>query len=280
MISRIRFIFLLFFPLTLFAQTVSNIRAQQEGREIAVYYDLSALANIQLQVTIDGKQVPVKLLSGDVGKRIEAGERKRIAWRVLDEKDGRFKARNVVFSVKALAPWRTFILAEGAASPMPFQPSAGLMVGAVSRVGFYAKARTGFQYGNYRGTLSFHYDDIYIYQAHIGEEKIYLRDADMPYYLTNNRKQTFWVADAGAIVRAYYKEDIMLYVYAGAGYGKRQLLLQNYRNEWLKYTPTSFSGLSAELGLMMAYKHFALSAGVNTISFKYLDVQLGLGYIF
>ena len=196
----------------------------------------------------------------------------------MDEKDGRFKAQNVVFSVKALAPWRTFVLAEGAVSPMPFQPSAGLMVGAVSRAGFYVKGRTGFQFGNSMGTLFSPSDGIY--QAHIGDEDTYLIDAEMPYYLTNNRKQMFWVADAGAIVRAYYKDDIMLYVYAGAGYGVRQLLLQNYSNEWLKYVPTSYSGISAELGFMMAYKHFAFTAGVNTISFKYMDIQLGLGYIF
>lgn len=277
MMSRKIIIVLLFIPFVLSAQTVTNIRAQQEGREIAVYYDLSAKANIQLQVTIDGKRTPVKLVSGDIGKGVEAGEKKRIAWQVLDEKNGRFRASNVVFSVKALAPWRTFVLAEGAVSPKPFQPSAGLMVGAVSRVGFYAKGRTGFQFGNSSGYISTEADGTY--RAFV-DDAISLTEKEMPYYLTNNRKITYWVADAGAIVRAYYKDDIMLYVYAGLGYGERQFLCQNYKNEWLRYDRTSFKGISADLGIMMAYKHFALSAGVNTIAFKYVDVQLGLGYIF
>ena len=278
MMSRKIIIVLLFIPFVLSAQTVTNIRAQQEGREIAVYYDLSAKANIQLQVTIDGKCTPVKLISGDIGKGIEAGERKRIAWQVLDEKNGRFKASNVVFSVKALAPWRTFILAEGGVSPIPLQPSAGLMVGAVSRVGFYAKARTGFQFGTPLGYISQGSNNIY--QINVGIDELYLTETEIPYYLTNNRKLTYWVADAGAIVRTYYKNDMMLYVYTGAGYAERQLLCENCINEWLRYNQTSVKGVSADLGIMMAYKHFALSAGVNTIVFKYVDVQLGLGYIF
>ena len=129
------------------AQKVTNIRAQQEGREIAVYYDLSARANVTLSVTVDGKRIRTDKTSGDIGRHIEAGGQKRIAWQVMDETNGRFKADNVVFSVRANAPWRTFILAEGAVSPRPFQYSAGLMAGAVARAGFYVKARSGFQFG-------------------------------------------------------------------------------------------------------------------------------------
>ena len=78
------------------AQQVTNIRAQQEGREIAVYYDLSARANVTLNVKVDGKLIRIEKISGDIGKSVEAGEQKRIAWQVLDETNGRFKAENVV----------------------------------------------------------------------------------------------------------------------------------------------------------------------------------------
>ncbi len=93
-------ILFMYAAIPLSAQQVSNIRAQQEGREIAVYYDLTERANVTLGVKVDGKRLKPKLLSGDFGKHVEAGTKKRIAWQVLDEKDGKFQSNNVIFSVR------------------------------------------------------------------------------------------------------------------------------------------------------------------------------------
>ena len=153
MSTRFLTILLAIIPSIIFAQQVTNIRAQQEGREIAVYYDLTERANISLGVKVDGKRVKPKLLSGNLGKHVEAGTKKRISWQVLDERDGKFQSNNVVFSVRANAPWRPFILAEGAFAPKPFQYSAGIMAGIVSRAGIYVKARSSFQFGSADGTI-------------------------------------------------------------------------------------------------------------------------------
>ena len=257
------------------AQTVSNIRAQQEGREIAVYYDLSAIANVTMSVTADGKRLRISQTSGDIGKGIEAGEQKRIAWQVLDEQNGRFQAENVVFSVRANAPWRAFVLAEAGISPKPFQYSAGLMVGAVARAGVYAKGRSSFQFAKSSGHISPAENGYYCSPL-----EATLSAAEMPYYLSGKSRQTDWIVDAGVIARVAYIQDFMGYVYVGAGYGERQQVLQTYDRKWLNYLPTTFKGYSLDCGLLMAYKHLALSVGASTIAFKYAEIEVGIGYIF
>ena len=257
------------------AQQVTNIRAQQEGREIAVYYDLSARANVTMSVKVDGKRIRTEKTSGDIGKGVEAGEQKRIAWLVLDETNGRFKAEKVVFSVRANAPWRTFILAEGGISPQPFQYSAGLMVGAVARMGGYVKARSSFQFANPVGYIRPEGNAFYCSPLNGN-----ISETEMPYYLSGKSRPMQWLVDGGVIARVFYISDYMGYVYVGAGYGVRQQLWQTYDGKWLNYEPTTYKGFSLDCGFMMAYKHFALSVGANTIAFKYAEIQIGVGYIF
>ena len=272
-----RFINILFalIPSFLFAQQVSNIRAQQEGREIAVYYDLTERANVTLGVKVDGKRVKPKLLSGDLGKHIEAGTKKRISWQVLDEKDGKFQSNNVIFSVRANAPWRPFILAEGAIAPKPFQYSAGIMAGIVSRAGVYVKARSSFQFGKAGGSISKAEDGYYLSTL----QSTY-SDTEMSYIMTNKQKLCHYVVDIGAIVRVAYQNDYMWYVFGGVGYGERQLLQKSTDGSWLRYEPTSYKGVSLDLGAMMAYKHFTMTLGANMILPTYAEIQIGFGYIF
>ena len=262
-------------PTLLLAQEVSNIRAQQEGREIAVYYDLSERANVSLNVKVNGKNTNPTFLSGDIGKNIEAGERKRIAWQVLDEQNGKFKSNDVVFSVRANAPWRAFVLAEGAIAPKPFQYSVGLMAGAVSRVGAYAKARSSFQFGSPEGFIRRDNDNYYISTKDASHNA-----AEMPYLMSGKSKIMHYVVDAGIIVRVANKQDYKWYVYAGAGYGERRLLLQSNDGKWLRYEQTSYKGVSIDVGAMMAYKHFIMTLGANMIVPKYTEIQIGFGYIF
>lgn len=279
--KRSSIIILLLYALisSLSAQQVTNISAQQEGREIAIYYDLSSRAHITLSVRANGKRLHPEMLSGAIGKNVEAGTRKRIAWGVLTEQKGRFKADNVVFTVRAFAPWRTFVMAEAGLSPAPFQYSAGIMTGMVSRVGWYFKARTSFQYAPTDG-----YIDIWSNSCDIFDKTDNLINTipsvAMPYVLSGERRCSQWVVDGGLIARVHYSNDWMWYVYAGGGYGARQLFLQTNDKQWLMYKPTSFKNFSIDVGAIMTYKQLALTAGVNTIGFKYMEFQVGIGYIF
>ena len=68
-----------------------------------------------------------------------------------------------------------------------------------------------------------------------------------------------------------------LYIYAGAGYGRRILLWQDRAGAWAKVSDASMSGLAADAGMLMRFGRFAVYAGISTIAFRYLDASVGFG---
>ena len=86
------------------AQTVSNVRAEQEQSDIIILYDLEAKepCAIDVYVSPDGGRTwkgPLTNLIGDAGKNISAGPKKCL-WAVLKEQD-QFKGTDVRFKVIA-----------------------------------------------------------------------------------------------------------------------------------------------------------------------------------
>lgn len=94
---------LLFFPYLLSAETVTNVRAMQEGRKIVVLYDLSEDTYVsQIIIEVDGKSrvIPNEFLKGDVDKDLKAGVDKRVEYDVLADYVDGFKSDNVVFIIE------------------------------------------------------------------------------------------------------------------------------------------------------------------------------------
>ena len=74
---------ILSFPLM--AQTVSNVQAEQVGKQIVITYSLDKQADISVCYTTDGGKTfsaPLKQVTGDVGKNIAAGNHIRhyVGW--------------------------------------------------------------------------------------------------------------------------------------------------------------------------------------------------------
>jgi formylglycine-generating enzyme required for sulfatase activity len=72
------------------AQKVSNIRAEQLGQEIVVFYSLETTSPCEVSLLLSQDNgntwsAPLKNVSGDLGKNISSGE-KRINWKVLEER--------------------------------------------------------------------------------------------------------------------------------------------------------------------------------------------------
>lgn len=95
------FLIIFILPITLYAQTVSNVTVAQVDKTIHVSYDLDKQAEISLHLSIDGGKTYTELhqLSGDVGKNVAEGH-KTIVWDVLAEKE-KFVEDKVVFLVRA-----------------------------------------------------------------------------------------------------------------------------------------------------------------------------------
>ena len=69
-------------------------------------------------------------------------------------------------------------------------------------------------------------------------------------------------------------------LYIGAGYGVYQHAWQLNNGNWVTYGPTSASGVSASAGIIGSAHGFTLKAGVNTIAFKYMEIEAGIGWMF
>ena len=100
--KRILFLSLLFTCLTLSAQTVSGVDANQVGKTIEITYHLDRTADISVEYSTDGGRTykPLHRVSGDVGRGITAGYR-TITWDVLSELESLMA--DVSFRVNAMS---------------------------------------------------------------------------------------------------------------------------------------------------------------------------------
>lgn len=278
------------------AQTVTNVRVQQEGDKIVIIYDVDKDAYIGLDVIYGDELVtPRRLLSyagekkprvvtlcginskshfvsGNVG-RVKAGRNKRIVWDVLANSQ-EFVHEKVTFEVIPYSMYngnKSFILAEYGYGFAP-QHSAGITFGqcyGYTTIGWYVSVRTN---------LSLKQDD----GLSCGQGG-YLEDGVLPFY-SGNTKDNHIMANAGMLldflsigVWPNYKSN-MLALYAGVGYGQRYQLWETTDHQWVTYQPTAYKGVSAECGLLASFKGFTLMAGVSTINFKYMEVEAGIGW--
>lgn len=91
------------------AQQIGNVRAEQNGNKIIVFYDIiqsqgEVLFDVSLYVAVDGGEFegPLRSVSGDAGENITGGRNRQIVWDVLEERD-ELKSTSVEFRVVARA---------------------------------------------------------------------------------------------------------------------------------------------------------------------------------
>lgn len=245
-----------------FAQNISNVDANQEGKAIAITYDLENKSNISLYITYDGRnqeKIPTEFLSGDIGKGVRSGKERKILWRVLDQYPKQnFHGENISFIVKGKLAMKPFVIINGAYS-LDSDFMFGITVGQLGQFGWYAK-----------GMMT----------PSIPQRAEFNCDADglvgdiMPAY--SGRSNTFkGYGIGGASVRL----GVPLYLYAGVGYGSRQLCWETSNNKWVNNLSGSCSGLVVDAGIMTTIKGFILTAGATSLQSK-IDINLGVGYAF
>ena len=50
--------------------------------------------------------------------------------------------------------------------------------------------------------------------------------------------------------------------------------------KWVTYAPTSYKGFAGDIGLMGSLYGVTLSLGVSTINFQYVELEVGVGFMF
>ena len=89
-------------------EEVENVRVEQVGDDVHIYYDLRGDAD-KYKVTVRGSsdggrnyRLPMKTVSGDVGKKVRPGSGKRIIWKALKDA-GELEGDEFVFEVEAVS---------------------------------------------------------------------------------------------------------------------------------------------------------------------------------
>ncbi len=151
----------------------------------------------------------------------------------------------------------------------------GLTFGGVkSRLGWYLRFRTNMSFSDYDG------------ECRGTSEYVGTIPNDQAYYFTNKKKKNTYAGTAGVVVKC----TSWLYTSVGLGYGNRELLCEyatidnaDYRKEnwyWAKNLDYSYSGLAADVDVMFKFGPIFISAGCNTLNFKYVDLNTGVGVFF
>ena len=133
----------------------------------------------------------------------------------------------------------------------------------------------GYQYGRYGGYVSFRSNYVFgktDYLCGVDGEIV----GGGKFWGTGEYRRTNLFACVGALVGVYD----MFSVYAGAGYGMREMDWQDVDGYWAKVSDWSYKGVAAETGLMFFYKRLAIAAGISTVKFKTASFTCGVGIKF
>lgn len=170
----------------------------------------------------------------------------------------------------------TYLLAEAGLAINPSW-SVGLMFGRTYGevdnkvgIGWFVKARSNFQFTKNNSGF-------------VCDERGYVKNQLM--YYTGKKTATTWHANAGLLLNFLHgkskeKSNSAFGMYLGVGYGSYTRLWEMTNGQWVEYGPTSINGVSCGAGLIGSIKGFTLKAGINTIGFKYAELEAGLGWTF
>ena len=174
----------------------------------------------------------------------------------------------------------TFVLAEGGYAMNPAW-SAGVMAGQVygevrrvMGIGWYVKGRSNFQTTKAE-------EGLHIYNG----GTVGITEPMMPAY-TGRTRFTEWNVNAGVVLNFLNKKALNLHknsmfgLYAGMGYGQYTRYWEIADGRWIEYAPTAVQGVSFGGGVIGSIKGLTISAGVNTIMAKYMEIEMGLGWTF
>ena len=140
------------------------------------------------------------------------------------------------------------------------QASFGFTIGWAKRFGIYANVMTN-------GSFEFQTDPTYSVDNH---------GTDAFLWNGETTKARF-----SATIGGLYALKDFGYLYAGAGYGVRNLIWYTMSGQAFSIIPGTCKGWMAEAGMIFNVKHFLMAVGATAQpSSKYYELKVGLGYQF
>jgi hypothetical protein len=166
------------------------------------------------------------------------------------------------------AKMKTLVMGQVGYSVAP-QMSYGVLIGQMYHgIGWYANFRSNFNF---------------VASPELVCDENGVINGEKPFY-TGKKQSSHLVINAGFMMNflewSAKNKFNTLGMYVGGGYGKRELQCEIVGGNWAKYAPTSAIGFSGSLGVFGSMSGATLSVGMNTINFKYVDVVVGVGFMF
>lgn len=248
------------------AVSIGDTRISRDEQDLVVDYQIilgEDVLSCEVEVVINADGRPVRTygfndLKGDFGKITTSGS-KQVRFNVEHMKNALAdKAITFTLNVTKKDVLENNIMAMASVSVFP-QPSYGLMLGYVRKVGGYAKFRSDF------GSADPSYE---CYSDGTTDSGCF--------WASGSQKKTRVQATAGLLLRATGN----VFPYIGAGYGSRGVYWEDASDQWAQVADYSCKGIAAEAGLIFKIGQVAFSAGVSSTAFKYVEAEVGIGLMF
>lgn len=273
--------------------TLGETKVSMGNDEIIIDYGIYfgeqvKYCKIGVTMIVDGKPFKGKTyFSGDVGIILEPGP-KQIRYDISKQKE-QLAGKDIRFRINVLnktfladsvsekiypqkvvpkkvtplkaVPEKHTLKTVLTATISPLSPrSFGLMAGVVKKAGGYARFQSNFSFTK---------------EAFVADKSGAIDGGGYLWTTGKGKIQTMKVT-AGALFKAHK----VIYPYAGAGYGYKNCVYEDVSGDWGLIEDLSKSGLALETGLVVKAGPIALSAGISSIKFKTVSLDLGIGVIF
>ncbi|MBQ9410367.1 MAG: hypothetical protein IJU21_02030 [Bacteroidales bacterium] len=168
-----------------------------------------------------------------------------------------FVPSSIAGSSTQVPPLKTTVLFTSSFSP-EFMP--GLIVGLGNKLGGVLSVQTNFQ------TRQASYSAL---SSGAREDNGYI-----------------WPSGASAVSHfsiwagPYFSLTDWLSIYAGGGYGFRNVYWEDTDGQWAHITDLSTNGVAISTGAIASWRHFSFTAGISTLGFATLGATFGIGLTF
>jgi hypothetical protein len=232
MYKIITYIFLLLLYIPSFSQSVLNVRFNQAGEKIVIYYDLAGkpgsrdLFTVSIYYTTDNgiSYIPLQSVFGDVGRNVSQGNDKKVIWNVLNdvnELSGEVKFKvvaNIEKGADTFWDYDLFVSVRTLGDMWPFGGRLGIL--GPKRAGFYVSFLYGINYEWW------------------------------------NEK---YIGLLGPIINIVNKEKFRLSGFTGFG-----IYYYDEYEEYYDYDWTEHQGYYFETGMIFTFNHFNITIGIES----------------
>ena len=219
---------------------------------------------IQYQEAVDREQMKKEILL----ELMDSIQRENTEVKEVPQEDSLTIIPNKYNTYAQNAKIKTLVMGQIGYSVAP-QLSYGAMIGQMYKgYGWYLKGRSNFHFAPSTSLVC----DA---NGSIDGEKL---------FFSGNTSATHYAVSGGFMMNFIEQKAKNKFntfgCYIGGGYGKREIQWETADGKWVTYAPTSYKGFAGDFGVLGSVYGVTLNVGLSTINFRYLELEVGIGFMF